>query len=206
MTGQRSVDAAGHGKVRVHPAGAEAGNDGLAELAQLDRLDGQLRVSGVNADHVADRRIGVEAEQQIRSGQLEDMHGVRLDDLPHVHELAQQLRRPRELGSDDLIAGLSRCQVMADRANAADALGDQRHLEEHAPFAELLEAAEFVDVENGPLHLARIVQVHTHFGVTLDTRHGLDHNLLSHCSPPQCQSRYFPFRSGMRPASSSLST
>ena len=159
-----------------------AGDDVLPVLAQPDRLDGQLGVRAVQPDHVAHRRVAVEAQQQVRPGQLEDVHRVRLDDLPHVHQLAQQAGRPRQLGADDLVARLGRGQVMADRADAADALGDQRHLEEHAAFAELLEAAELVDVEDRPLDLALVVQVHGDLGVPLDAGYGLNHDFLCHTS------------------------
>ena len=57
---------------------------------------------------------------------------------------------------------------MADRADAADALGDQRHLEEHPAFAELLEAAELVDVENRFLDLTLVIQMDCDLGVPFD--------------------------------------
>ena len=72
---------------------------------------------------------------------------------------------------------------MADRADAADALGDQRHLEEHAAFAELLEAAELVDVKDRLFHLALVVEVHADLGVPFDAGYGLNHYFLCHTSP-----------------------
>ena len=56
--------------------------------------------SGLAAYSPATLRIsgrGVEPQQQVGAGQLEEMHRVRLDRLAHVHQLAQQLRRPRHL-------------------------------------------------------------------------------------------------------------
>ena len=89
-----------------------------------------------------------------------------------------------ELDADDLVARLDRGQVMADRADAADALGDQRHLEEHPAFAELLEAAELVDVEDRLLDLALVVQMDDDLGVAFDARDGLDDDFLAHDPSP----------------------
>ena len=78
---------------------------------------------------------------------------------------------------------------MADRADAADARGDGRHFEEHAPVAELLEAAELVHVQVGVLHLAGVVDVDRDTRMTLDAGYGLDGYLLRHEIPPQCKQR-----------------
>ncbi len=87
---QRFVDAARDGKVGVNAAAAQGVDDLLAEFAQVDGFDGQRGVGLDQADHVADGRVGVEAEQQVGAGQFEEVHAVALDDLAHVHQFAQQ--------------------------------------------------------------------------------------------------------------------
>ena len=54
-------------------------------------MSGQFGVGLDDADDVADGRVGIEAQQQVRAGQLEEVHGVGLDGLAHVHQFAQQL-------------------------------------------------------------------------------------------------------------------
>ena len=50
------------------------------------------------------RTFGSQSKPSSRSGpgQLEDVHRVRLDDLAHVHQLAQQAGRPGHIGAHDL--------------------------------------------------------------------------------------------------------
>ncbi len=67
---------------------------------------------------------------------------------------------------------------MADRANAADARGDGGHFEIHAAFAELFEAAEFVDVQVGVFDRAIIVQVDGDLGVAFDAGYGFNRDFL----------------------------
>ena len=63
---------------------------------------------------------------------------------------------------------------MADRADAADARHDRRHLVERAALAELLEAAELGDVEVGVGDLAGVVEVDGDLGVALDAGDRVD--------------------------------
>ena len=96
---ERGVYAAGHGEVGVHALAPQPLDDLLAEAAQADRLEGELRVGGDDAEDVADGRVGIEAQQQVRAGQVEEVHAVALDNLPHVHQLAQQHGRARRSGT-----------------------------------------------------------------------------------------------------------
>jgi len=63
---------------------------------------------------------------------------------------------------------------MADRADAADALGDLGHFEVGAAFAELFQAAELVHVQEGLLDLAPVVEVDRDAGVALDAGDGFN--------------------------------
>jgi hypothetical protein len=52
-----------------------------------------------------------------------------------------------------LVAGFGCRQVMAHRADAADARGDVGHFEDHAAFAEFLKTAEFIDMQIGMIYV-----------------------------------------------------
>ena len=113
------------------------------------------------------------------------MHAVGLDELTHVHELPQQRGRPGRSGSPNNVAGLGRGQVVADGADAADALGDLRHLEVGPALAELLQPPELVHVQIGPFDLASFVEVQGDAGVAFDAGDGFDGDLLgTHFSSP----------------------
>jgi hypothetical protein len=62
----------------------QACDDLLAESAQRDAVLGKLWVVLDDADQVSPRRIGVEAEQQVRRREMEEAQRVRLDDLPNA--------------------------------------------------------------------------------------------------------------------------
>ena len=80
---------------------------------------------------------------------------VRLEDLPVVHQPAHLLGRRRQLlAADDAVHRLGRGQVVADRADAAQPLHQDRHLPERAALDEALEAAELDDVQPGLHDLA----------------------------------------------------
>ena len=79
-----------------------------------------------------------------------------LDQLGQVDAAgAAALAAAGDVDRQQRVAGLGRGQQVADRADAADAGGDDRHLAEGAALAELLEAAELGDVEAGVGHLRR---------------------------------------------------
>ena len=110
-------------------------------------LLGDLRVVLDHADDVApgDR---VEAEQQVRRGQVEEVQGMGLQGLPVVHQAAHLLGAGGDRrGADDAVARLGRRQVVAHRADAAQALHQHRHFPVGPALDELLEAAELDDVQ-----------------------------------------------------------
>ena len=172
-----------------------------------------------HAQHVARGGIGIEAQQQVGRGEMEEAERVRLDELAAVQQLAQQDRGFRNLHRHDRVAGLHRRQQMAHRANAADARGDPRHLVERPAFAELLEAAHLRHVKLRAGDAALVVEIDGDLGVSLDAGHDVDGNLLhdrfsqrpfrrplSRLSLDAHPNLILESRSGMRPSNSSVST
>jgi len=62
--------------VHVDAPPGQAADDLLAVLAQGHRFEGQRGVCLDQAGHVADRRVGVKTEQEIRRSQVEEVQGV----------------------------------------------------------------------------------------------------------------------------------
>ena len=153
---------------------AEDLDDFLAELAQADAGAGEVGVGGDQAEDVALRRRGVPAEQEVRRAQVEEAQRMALDDLAEVHQPAQLVGGGRDVDGHDGVAGLGRGEQVADGADAADARGDAGHFAVGPAFAELLESAEFHDVEDGVGHVARVVHENADLGVALDAGDGVD--------------------------------
>jgi hypothetical protein len=61
----------------------------------------QVGVRGEHADDVASSHVGVEAEQQVRRRQVEEVQRVRLQDLAVVHQPADLLGGRRQRGRAD---------------------------------------------------------------------------------------------------------
>jgi hypothetical protein len=139
-----------------------------------DAILGERRMVLDHADDVAPRRIGVEAEQHVGRGEMKEAQRMRLRDLAAMQQLPQLRRGRRNANAHDGVAGLDRGEQMADRANAADARGDRRHLVEGPPLGEFLEAANLRDVERRLGDLAFVVKMDRDLGVTLDARDGVD--------------------------------
>ena len=116
-------------------------------------------------------------EQQIGRRQVEEAQGVGLDDLGQVHHPAQAHGDRRDGDGQDLVARLGRGDQVADRADAADAGHQRRHLVERAPLADPLEAPELRDVEMGVDHLAAVVELDGDPGVALDPSDRVDDDL-----------------------------
>ncbi|MPN41113.1 hypothetical protein SDC9_188654 [bioreactor metagenome] len=103
---------------------------------------------------------------------------MRLHDLTHVHQLAQQGSRAGWFGADDRITGFGGSQMVADRADTADTRGNVRHFEDHTAFTEFLKATEFIDVQVSVVHFTGIVQADGNFRVTFDTGNRFNGDLL----------------------------
>jgi len=111
---------------------------------------GQDDFLAVLPDDVADGRIGVGSKEQVGRGQVEKVKRVGLEHLAVMHEPADLFGRGGEavgLHADDLVHGLGRGQVMADRADAAEPLNEDRRFPVRTALDEALEAAELDDVE-----------------------------------------------------------
>lgn len=186
---QRRVHSAGHDPGRVDALAAQRLDHLLAEAAQPDPVTGQLRVRTQHAEQVASTGLGVEAEQQIRRGQVEEAEDVGLGDLGQVHDAAQVDGGRGRLGGQDLVAGLGRGDQVADRADAADPGHDRRQFVHRPALADALEAAELGDVEVSVGDLAVVAELDGDLGVPLDPSHGLDDNFAGHSLDLQIRRR-----------------
>src|ERR1035437_579867 len=72
---------------------------------------------------------------------------------------------------------------MADRADAADARGDARHLAVGTALAELLEPAELNHMKLGIRHITGVVHEDADLGVPLDAGHWINDDTLAHNYP-----------------------
>jgi hypothetical protein len=122
-------------------------------------------------------RRGVEAEQQVWRRQVEEVQGVRLQDLAVVHEPPDPIGGRGQRGrADHRVEGLGGGQVVADRADPAQPLHHHRHLPVRPPDDEPLEAAELDDVQPHLMDAVSVVEEDRHLAVALDPRHRLDHD------------------------------
>ena len=115
------------------------------------------------------------------------MQRVRLQDLAVVHEtphLFGRGRQPLGGGADDDVHGLGGGQVMADRADPAQPLDEDRGLPVRPSLDEPLKTAELNNVKARLSDLAFIVQVDGDLAVAFDPCHGFDRDLSSHARSP----------------------
>ena len=171
---QRFADAAGHHPGGMDALSPEALDDLLTKLPQADAVERQLGILFRDAEDVALCRIGVHAEQQVGRGKMKQAERMRLRDLREPEDAAQLVGRGRDPHRQQRIAGLGRRDQMADRANAANARHQRRHLVKWPAFAQLLEAAELGDVKAGVLNPSVFVQVERDLGMAFDARHRID--------------------------------
>ena len=148
----------------------------LSELAQQDALARDVRDTRRGRRRCcASRPVAVEAEEQIGRREVEEVQRVRLQDLPVVHQPAHLLGRRRELRrADDEVERLGGGEVVAHRADAAQALHHHRHLPVRAALDEVLEAAELDDVEPHLVHRSFVVEQDRDLAVALDARDRID--------------------------------
>ena len=175
VDGQRTIDATRHRARAVHALAGSQADDLLAVLAQQDAFLGDVGVFLRHADDVAPTDLGVEAEQQVGRGQVEEVQRVRLQDLAVVHQAAHLVGGRGDLGgADDEVERLARREVVRDRADAAQALHHHRHFPVRTALDEALEAAEFDDVQAHLVHLVVLVEQDGDLAVALHARHGVD--------------------------------
>ena len=175
LGGEGLVDAAGDGAGAVDALAGGDADDLLTVLAQQHPLFGDVGMVLDDADEVAVGDGVIEAEQQVRRGQVEEMQGVGLEGLAQVHEAADLVRRGREfIDADQLVGGLGGGQMMADRADAAQALHQHRQFPVGPALDEFLEAPELDDVQAGLVDAPVGVLQQGDLAVTLDPGQGID--------------------------------
>ena len=176
------------GEVLVHAAGNRAGavnllaggrlDDLLPILAHHDALRGQLRELVGHANDVTGDRVGIEAEQEVGRAEMEEVEHMRLEHLPVMHQAPDLFRGGRQLlHTGDQVHGLDRRQVMAHRADAAEALDQNGDLPVGPPLDEALEAAELHNVQPGLLHFLFFVEKDGDFPMPFHAGDGLDDDL-----------------------------
>jgi len=99
-----------------------------------------------------------------------------------VHEAAHFFGgRGEVFATDDTVHGFCGGEVVADGADAAEALDEDGDFPVGAALDEALEAAELHDVEAGLLDLVLFVEQDGDFSVSFDAGHWLNDNLLRAC-------------------------
>ncbi len=158
-------------------------DDFLPELAHQDRTAAEFGVFAQDFKDVAPRGWGVETKEQIGRGEVEEVEHMALHHLSVMHEPAHLFRRGgQDIDAHDLVHRLGRGEVMADRADAAETLDDDRHLPQKPTVDEAFKAAEFDDVKARFLDLIVGAHVDRHLAVSFDAGDGrnLDQAGLSH--------------------------
>ena len=130
---------------------------------------------------LGDRRVGT--DDQVRSAQRIEVSRVIGDEERAVEQLAQELGRPRRIDPVDGIGGLGRGQVMGLRADAADPVGEGRHLLDRPTDAERLEPAQLRDLEIGPLDVALLVEEDLDLAVALESGDRVDRQARHRSAP-----------------------
>jgi len=118
----------------------------------------------------------VAAQQQVWRSKTKEVEGVGLKNLAVMQEAAQLVGGGGNVfrrQSVELVDCLGRRQVVAHRADAAEALHQYRHLPVGVALDEPLKAAEFDDVKTGIRYLAGFIQMYGDPAVTLDAGDGL---------------------------------
>jgi hypothetical protein len=179
---ERGVDAARHDPRGVDAFLGQPFDGLLSELSQRYPVAQGIRVLLEQSRHVSLCRIEVHAQQQVRRREMEERQCVGLNELGAVEQFAQLRRGLRNAHGHDLVAGFGGGQLVAHRADAADARRNRRHLVVRPALDELLEAAYLGHVELRVGDLAGVVELDRDPGVALDARHVVDRDLL-HRSP-----------------------
>ena len=111
---------------------------------------------------------------------MEEAQGMRLQDLRQIQDFAQVNSCVRDLDRQQRVTCLSRCDQVADRADAAYAGSDGRHFGERPSLDQLLKTAKLGDVEACGADVPRLVQLNGYLAVSLDSGNRVDGNCLIH--------------------------
>ena len=171
---ERRVDAAGDDPRWVYPLLRQGFDGVLPEFAQRHPGARRLRVGIDQSEYVAEGRIGIEAQQQVGSRQIEEAEGVRLRHLGAMDEFPQPDAGFGRRHRHDRVASFGGSQQVADRADAANARGDRRHLVERAALDEFFESADLGDVQLRIGDDSLVIEVDVDFGVSLDAGDGIN--------------------------------
>ncbi len=121
---------------------------------------------------LGDRRV--RPDDEVRPGEGVEVGRVVGDVEGRVEQLAEQLGGARRVDVVDRVGRLRRGHVVRLRADAADAVHEDRHLLDGPADAELLEAAQLGDLEVRPLDLAGVVEEDLDLAVALEARDRVD--------------------------------
>jgi len=111
---------------------SEGFDDLLSELSHADPGHGEFRVLLGQPGYISYSRVGIEPEKEIGTREVEEGERMGLDELPHVHHLAELRRRSGRRHAEDCVACFCGRKMVAHRADTADARRDNGHLAEIA--------------------------------------------------------------------------
>ena len=172
---QRLVHAARDDAGAVNALSRDVADHFLPELARQHAAPGEIGESRSDSDDVALGDLALEAEQQVRRGEVKEVQRVRLHDLTIMQEAAELLRRRRERPvAGDEVHRLGRGDQVADRADAAQTLHRDRNLPVRPAADEDLEAAKLDDVQPDLMDAILVVEKDRHLAVALDPGDRLD--------------------------------
>ena len=137
-------------------------------------------------DHAEDVALGlggIGSHDQVGPAEHVEVRGVVGDVERVVEQLAQHAPGSRRGNAVDRVGRLGRGHVMGLRADAADAVGQRRHVLDRSAHAERLEATQLRDLEIGVLDVTGIVEEDLDLAVTLQARDGIDGDAC-HERPP----------------------
>ena len=154
--------------------------------------------AAATADDVAPGWIGVDAEQEVGRGEVEEADSA-CDCTIWARLMSRRRSAPAGGGSTAriVIDGLRGGYEVAHRADAADARHDGRHLVHGSTLGDALEATELRDVEAGVSDLALLIELDGDLGVALDAGDRIDDDGAAHGDLPQRPNRV---RRGLRRA------
>ena len=159
----------------MHALSGRQANDLLPVLAQKDAVARELGVRAQQADDAPPERVALEAKEKVGRREVVKVKRVRLEDLAVVHEPPDALGgRWGGAHAHDPVHRLRGGEVVADGADPAEALHEDRHLPVGPALDEALEAPKLDDVQAHLLNPVVVVEEDGHLAVTLDTRHWLD--------------------------------
>ena len=179
---QRLVHAARDDAGAVNALSRDVADHFLPELARHDAALGEIGESRGDSDNVALGDLALEAEQQVRRGEMKEVQRVRLHDLAVVQQAAELLRRRRERPeARNEVHRLGGGDEVADRADAAESLHRDRNFPIGPAADEDLEAAKLNDVQPDLMDAILLVEQDRHLAVAFDPGDGFDGDAMQAC-------------------------